>query len=119
MTTTRSLRRARRVALATAGLGLAALTATPAAWATDYPPSGPSQGSVVLGVKHGPSATGTTATTSRTTSASTEVLGTQYSSSTLAYTGAEIGGFAATGLALLVTGALLVRGGRRRRAPIA
>lgn len=112
----RLTRRMRRVALASAGLSLAAITAAPVASATSsasqgyehVAPSGPT--TEVLGVKYGPEKAA--AQTSSTTE--TRVLGTKYSGDTLAYTGAEIGGVAGAGLVFVIGGALLVRSGRRR-----
>lgn len=111
MTAPASFGRARRIALAAAGLTLAAVAAAPVASAEPaaapgYPSVAPPQGTDVLPVKHG--------STTAQSSTSTQVLGSVDSSSTLAYTGAEVGGVAAGGLALVVGGLVLVRAGRRR-----
>ena len=110
--TTRPSRRLVRVALAASGLGLAALTVAPGALAAssssrsvpDYAgtivPPPPSSGTVVppkAPVKHHVPVKHVT----------------HSSTSTLAYTGAEVGGAAALGLVLVAGGAVMVRGARR------
>ena len=101
--------RARRIAAATAGLGVAALLAAPGAMAA-YNDVAPPADTQVLGVKHSapaaPAATVAVASASASASAS----------DSLAYTGAEVGAVGAAGVALVAGGALLVRGSRRRGA---
>jgi hypothetical protein len=117
MTASRPSGRVRRAALTAAGLGVAAVALAPMASATpDYAPSSPPQGTQVLPVKYGPAPTSTTHHGTKHHTSSTQVLGTKYSSSSLAYTGAEVGGVAVGGVVLVVGGALLVRAGRRRSA---
>ena len=97
--------RARRIAAATAGLGVAALLAAPGAMAA-YNDVAPPAETQVLGVKHSAAAAPAAPVAVASTSAS----------DSLAYTGAEVGAFGAAGVALVAGGALLVRGSRRRGA---
>ena len=91
--------RARRTAAAAAGLGVAALLLAPGASAT-YKDVAPPPQTAVLGVKHSAPAPMAPAAPARAES--------------LAYTGAEVGGAAAAGLALVAGGAVLLRVSRRR-----
>ena len=102
MTGTRTLStRARRIAAATAGLGVAALLSAPGAMAA-YNDVAPPADTQVLGVKYSAAP------------AKTQVLATKQEAGSLAHTGAEIGAAGAAGVALVAGGALLVRSSRRR-----
>lgn len=107
MTAPRTTGRARRVALATAALGVAAVALAPASSASGYNDvAPPNQGTQVLGTKSGPPAKHHVVK---------HHAKKHHAASTLAYTGAEVGALGTTGVVLVAGGALLVRSGRRRQ----
>ncbi|SDQ68417.1 hypothetical protein [Quadrisphaera sp. DSM 44207] len=108
MTAPRTLAaRSRRVAATVAALGLAAAAWAPSALAHGYSEVAP------------PATTTTVPTAAPATDVAAARPSTAPGSSALAHTGVEAGGLALGGAALVVAGALLVRGGRRSSASAA